>query len=266
MWVLLAALAFSGMAVCIKLLGGAMSVWELVLLRSALALVLLTPAFVRAGPRVFMTRRLGTHFVRSCAGMGALVSFFLALTHLDLALATALGFTRALFVIVLAVLLLGEIVRWRRSLATMVGFAGVVVCVNPGAGTFDPWTLSALTFALFGAGVTVFVKRLTSTEAPLAIVFWTYIIMGSLAAAPAVLTWRTPTFTELAIVLLMSLASAAGQTAMVHGLRAGEATAVTPFEYSRLIYAALLGYFMFGEMPDRSTWIGAAIIVASTLY
>lgn len=265
-WVLLAAFAFSGMGVCIKLLDGAMPVWELVLLRSIMALILLAPAFYRAGPQVFVTRRAGTHFIRSCAGMGALVSFFLAVTHLELALATTLGFTRTLFVIVLAVLVLGEVIRWRRSLATVVGFVGVIVCVNPGAGEFNPWTLSGLSFALFGAGVTVFVKRLTSTEAPLTIVFWTYVIMGSMAAIPAIYFWRTPEPWELGIILAMSLASAAGQTAMVHGLRAGEATAVTPFEYSRLLYAALLGYFIFAEIPSGSTWIGAVIIVASTLY
>lgn len=254
------------MAVCIKIAGRTMSVWELVALRTAFALLVIAPSCYRAGTRFLVTRRPGAHFFRSVLGMGGLVSFFFAVTHLDLALATTLGFTRALFVILLALLFLREKVRWRRSLATAVGFLGVVICVQPGADTFNPWTLVALAFALFGAGVTTMVKRLTSTESPLTIVFYTYVQMGLMAVVPAYLTWTTPSFNELAIVALMGICSVAGQSCMVYGLRAGDATAVTPFEYSRLLFAAVFGYFLFAEVPANQTWLGGAVIIASTVY
>jgi drug/metabolite transporter (DMT)-like permease len=90
--------------------------------------------------------------------------------------------------------------------------------------------------------------------------------MGSFAAVPAILTWKTPDLREVVIILVMAVFSTLGQTCTVLGLRAGEATAVAPFDYSRLLYATAAGFFIFTEVPTLATFIGAAIIVASTLY
>ena len=265
LWILAAALGFSGMTVCLKLLSKTMPVWEMVVLRAAFSILVISPALVRTGPTVLRTRRLKTHLFRSLLGMGGLVGMYIALAHLDLALVTTLGFTRTLFVIILAVLFLGEVIRWRRTAATIVGFAGIIVCVQPGD-SFDPWTLAGLGAALFAAGVMTLVKRLTSTESPLTILLWTYLLMGGIALLPALFVWRTPTVPELLIIALMGVFSTWGQTCMVHGLRAGEATAVAPFEYTRLLYAALLGFLIFGETPNSSTWYGGILIIGSTLY
>jgi drug/metabolite transporter (DMT)-like permease len=181
-------------------------------------------------------------------------------------LATTLGFTRTLFMIALAVLFLGEVVRWRRTLATVVGFAGVVVCIQPGALGFDPWTLVGAVSALFAAGVTTMIKRLTTTEPPLRILVWSYLIIGFIVAVPAAVIWKTPGIDELMAVALMGLFSAWGQTCMVNSLRVGEATAVAPFEYSRLLFAALVGMLFFAEWPTLETMLGATLIVGSTLY
>lgn len=265
-WILVASLGFSFMAVCIKVLGDTMDVWQVIAWRSWIALLILSPGLWRARRTVLRTTSPGTHLLRSLLGMGGLTCFFLALIHLDMALATTLGFTRILFVIVLAVLLLGEVIRWRRTAATLVGFVGVLVCVQPGDGAFDPWTLAALLAALFSAGVTVFIKRLTRTESPLTIMAWSYIIMGVVTTLPTLVLWRTPTLTELALVAASAVASAWGQSCMVLGLRAGEATVVAPFEYTRLLYAGALGFFLFQEVPASSTWLGGAIIIGSTAY
>jgi drug/metabolite transporter (DMT)-like permease len=263
---LAAAAAFSMMAVCMKVIGRTLPVWEMLVLRALFALTVLAPAIVRAGPKVLATTRPGAHLLRNVIGMSAVVSFYYALAHLELALVTTLSFTRTLFVILLAVAFLGERVRWRRTVATLAGFAGVVVCVQPGSTAFDPWTLVALTGALGTAGVSTAIKRLTTTESPLTIVALSYVIMGSLAAIPAALDWHAPNVQEVALVAFMGLLSAAGQSCMVRGLRDGEATAVAPFDYSRLIYSAALGYLLFAEVPSAATWAGGAIIISSTLY
>jgi drug/metabolite transporter (DMT)-like permease len=265
-WFVMAAVTFSIMGALIKLAGQTLSVWEIVLLRTVFALLFVAPAVVRGGPRVLHTQRAGAHLFRALLGTGGMVCFFYAVTHLDLALATTLGFTRTLFVILLALLFLGERIRWRRTVATGVGFLGVIICVQPGAEDFDEWTLSALAFALCGAGVTIMVKRLTRTERPLTIVTYTYLVMGVVSAVPCMLSWRTPTAYELGLVALMGLFSVLGQSCMVRGLNVGEVTAVTPFEYSRLLFAAGIGYLVFAEVPASSTWLGGAVIIASTLY
>ena len=265
-WFLLASVSFSGMAVCVKLLGRTMSVWEIAVLRSLFALVVLSPILFRPGPSVWKTHHFGTHVFRGALGMCAMVTFFYAVTHLDIALVSGLGFTRVLFIIVLAVLFLGEVVPWQRVVATVVGFAGVLICLQLGTGEFNPWTLCALAFALVTAIIATLVKRMTFTEAPLTIVMWTYVLMGLFSLVPAMLTWTAPTFEELVLIAILGAGSALGQTAVVHGLRAGEVTVVAPFDYTRLLFAAWFGYLFFAEIPGVSTWLGSVVIVASSLY
>ena len=265
-WMLAAMLGLAGMSVAVKFLSQSMSVWEVLVLRAAFALMILSPALIRAGPLVLRTTRFGLHAWRSLFGFFGMLSMFFALKHLDLALVTTLGFARILFMIVCAVLFLGETIRWRRSLATVAGFIGVVVCMRPGADDFEPWTLAALGMALLGAGVTTTIKRLTSTEAPLTITTYAYLMMGGVAIVPALFDWRVPGAEELLAVVAMAAFSTMGQTCVVYALRAGEVTAVTPFEYSRLLWAVAFGYLLFAEIPATSTWYGGAIIIASTLY
>ena len=266
LWMLLAGTGFTGMTVCIKLAGQTMPIFVIIVLRAAFALVVISPAIVRAERGFFRTTRPGAHILRSVFGVLGISTMMLALTHLDLALATTLSFTRTLFMIVLAAVFLNEIIRWRRTAATVVGFFGVVICIQPGAAGFDPWTLVGVLAALFAGGVTTMVKKLTSTEPPLRIMVWSYVLISLFALIPCIWMWQTPTLTELGYIAAMGVFSAWGQSCMVASLRVGEVTAVAPFEYSRLVFATLIGYFAFAENPSNWTWVGASLIVASTLY
>lgn len=265
-WTLVSGLGLSGMAVCMKVLGQRLPVSELVVLRALVGMIALSPLVLRAGIGSLRTRKPMLHFMRSAFGLGGITCFVLALVHLDLALATTLSFTRVLFVIVAAALFLGEVVRWRRASATVVGFLGVLVIAQPGGDAFSGWVLVGLFGTLFQVGVTTTLKQLTDTDTPLSITVRAYLWMGGLAAVHAVFVWRTPTLEELILVLVMGASSALGQTCMAMALRAGEATAVIPFEYARLLYAGIAGYVLFAEIPATSTWLGAAIIAASTAY
>jgi drug/metabolite transporter (DMT)-like permease len=264
---MLSAFWLTGMAVSIKIAGETLSAWQIVLLRALIALVFVSPALARQGFGKLRTNRLRVHILRSVFGFGGIVSLVFAVTHLELALATTLGFTRTLFVIVLALMFLGERLNAKRAIATIVGFCGVVICTQPGSGgEVSLWVLVGLSAAVFAAAVSTTIKNLTRTESPITILVWSYFIMGSFAAVPAILTWKTPDLREVVIILVMAVFSTLGQTCTVLGLRAGEATAVAPFDYSRLLYATAAGFFIFTEVPTLATFIGAAIIVASTLY
>ncbi len=266
-WIIVAAVWLTAMAVTIKVLGKTMSPWEIVLLRSVFALLLIMPALARQGFDKVRTRRPGMHMIRALVGFCGFTSMVFAVTHLDLALFTTMGFTRILFVILLAILFLGERLNVRRAAATLAGFLGVIITMQPGGqGGFDPWILVALGSALFAAGVSTSIKNLTRTEAPITILFWAYGLMALLAAGPALYTWRMPTLHEFGLVAMIGVFTTLGQTCTVMGLRAGDATAVVPFDYTRLLYAAAIGFFAFGEVPSIATFIGAAVIIASTLY
>ncbi len=265
-WGLMAALAFSCMQVAIKEAGRTLPVWQILVLRSAIALVFISPALYRVGLSSLATKRPRMHVFRALLGFGGISTLVLSLKHLDLTIVATLGFSSTLFVILFAWLFLGERILRDRTIATVVGFLGVLICLKPGPEGIDLWALAMLASAVFAASVHTAIKSLTGTERPTTILFWSYIGIGSLAAIPCWLTWVEPTAADLMLVALMALCTTAGQTCMVMSLRAGEAIAVAPCSYTRIIYATIFGFFLFGELPAWTTFAGAAVIVASTLY
>lgn len=265
-WILLASLLFTIMSAMVKSVGARLDSFEIGFFRCAFGLLAVLPFMLRAGPAAFQTRRPVMHLMRGLLGTTAMFCGFYALTHLPLAEATAIGFASSLFVIVLAVLFLGEAVRWRRWTATVVGFVGVLVMVGPGGHGLDPAMLVALFGTLCVATVSVVIKRLSATESPLSIVFSFGVVSTVVSAAPAAMVWQTPTADELALLVLIGAIGTAAQSCGIRGFRAGEATAVAPFDYSRLLFAGVLGYAIWGDVPTTYTLAGACLIVASTLY
>lgn len=265
-WILSASILFSIMSAAVKTVGARLDIFQIAFFRCLVGLLVILPFMVRIGPQVFKTRRPVLHVVRSLTGLMAMFCGFYAITHLPLADATAITFAKPLFMIVLAVLFLGEVVRWRRWSATIIGFLGVLVMINPGENGLDPAMAAALAGTLCVAVVVVLVKRLSATEAPLTILFTFGIVSTIGSVVPAALVWQTPTWTELALMVLIGSLGASGQSCMIRGFRVGEATAVVPFEYSQLLFAGLFGYMLFGNIPTVNTLAGAVLIVASTLY
>ena len=265
-WALIAALAFSCMQVAIKEAGRTLPVWQILVLRSALALLFIFPAIWRAGFASLATKRPKMHIFRTCLGFGGISTLVLSLQHLELTIVATLGFSSTLFVILFAWAFLGERIVRDRTIATVIGFIGVLICLNPGPEGVNPWALVMLGSAVFAASVHTAIKSLTGTERPTTILFWSYFGIMCLSAIPCALTWVEMTTADMAMVGLMAVCATAGQTCMVMSLRAGEAIAVAPCSYTRIIYATLFGYFIFNDLPAWSTLAGAAVIVASTLY
>ena len=266
LWVLLAAVGFSVMAVLAKSLGETLHSFQIAFFRSAVGLAVLLPLVMRAGRGVLRTRVPGLHLVRAMTGAVAMMCGFYALTHLPLATATAITFTRPLFLIVVAVLFLGEPVRWRRWSATLVGFAGVMVILRPGAGDFDPAMLVALLQTLAASMVVVLLKRMPPEEKHLTVLFFTVAYTTIITLGPALWVWRESSGPILVTAVLMGAIGVSAQAAMVRAFRIAEATAVAPFDYARLLFATGFGMALFAEFPDAWTVLGAAIIVASTIY
>ena len=190
---------------------------------------------------------------------------FYAITHLAYADAVAISYARTLFLIPLAVLLLGETVQIRRWSATAAGFLGVLVIVRP-AGDVEPATLIAVGGALLAAGSTVAMKRLTGSERPETVLFYFGLVSTLVTLLPALAVWRQPDLPELALLVVLGATGAAGQYCMIRGLSIGETTAVIPFDYLRLLLAGVIGFLLFAEVPDVFSFAGAALIVGSTLY
>ena len=265
-WILTSAVIFTATNALIKQMGSTLDSFQMVFFRGLFGTLFLWPIVWRAGGwDVLRTKRMNFHLARGLTGSLSLMTIFYALTHMPLADVTGISFSRSLWVIVLAVLFLNEKIRWRRSFATLVGFLGVLIMVRPGPHA-NPAAVAAVLNALFVAMSVVLIKRLTVTERPLTILFWGTLIPTFVTLPPALVVWKNPTNMELIQMALVGAGLSIGHTCLINGLRAGEATAVMPFDYTRLILSGFAGYIFFTEVPDPYTIIGATLIVGSTFY
>ena len=265
LWVLAAGLLASAMGAGIKLLGQAMDPLQLAFIRAGFGLLTVLPFMLRAGVGSLRTRHPLGHLWRGGFGALSMICGYYALAHLPLAEVTALNFTNALFLVLLAALWLGETVRLRRALATVVGFAGVLIMLRPGAGI----EFAALVI-VFGAFCTalamVALKQLLATEARVTVMFYFSVATTVISLPPALFVWQTPEWHVLVALMFIGALGAWSQSLLMRGFAIAEASAVAPFDYARLPFTGALGYFMFGDVPTGWTLLGAAIIVGSTFY
>jgi drug/metabolite transporter (DMT)-like permease len=171
-----------------------------------------------------------------------------------------------LFSVVVAALIVGEKVRWRRWSATVIGFAGVLIMVRPGEGSLQLGALVALANAAAVAVSILLVKRLSDSETPLMILTQFAIFSTILLAVPATLVWRWPDLWGWVLAFGIALSATVGQYFWVQAFKSGEMSAVAPFEYMRLPFAVFVGWLIWGEMPVIWTYVGASIVIGSALY
>ncbi len=266
-WMMGATIGFTLNGAMVKALAQlGMDAFQISFARAFFALLAILPFVWHERRTVLKTRYWGTHILRALAGAIAMLCGFYAVSKMPLADVTALGFTQPLFTTLLAFFLLSEVVRWRRWTATLVGFLGVLVIVRPGAETFEPTALAALAMAFGIALAVTLVKRFPANESRVTMLL-TFCLTSILLSAPlAFYTWRTPTLPELALLIGVGFIGVASQSMIIRAYQNGEASFIAPFDYSKLLFAGLIGYFLFGEIPDQWTFAGAAIIVGATLY
>ena len=193
-------------------------------------------------------------------------AWYSALQITPLAEAITLNFTVSLWMIPVAILMLGERVGPRRWIATIVGFAGVLIVLQPGAETLSAGGLLAIFAALLFAISMALVRLLARSESPLAIVFYMNLIMTPISLGPALWWWEMPTLEQLGWLLGIGCILTIAHFSMARALSIMEATAIVPLDFTRLPFAVLIGWFAFAEFPDIWTWVGAVFIVASAVY
>lgn len=265
-WMVTSSLVFAVMATGIKLLGQDLPVVEILLFRQMFVLVLVSPAIFRGFPAVLRTPRRSLHFTRSLLAFVAMTAGFTALVHLPLAEATAISFARTLFTTMLAVLFLHEVVGWRRWSATLVGFLGVLVIVRPSPDNLNEYALLALLSAGFVAALQVALRTLARTERPITIMTYQNVTLSILLAGPAAYFWVTPSWEQVAAMAAIGALMSVVQWTMIKAYGSGEASAIAPMEYGRIVFATVAGILVFAEVPTVYTAVGTALIIASTLY
>lgn len=271
---LVAMALFSVMGACAKaVLGSGLPLPIVLLSRALITMLVLAPWLARrGGAGLVATRRPWLHLGRGLCGLAAMGFSTLALTLIPLADAIALNQARPLWLLVIAVLFLGERVGWRRPLAALVGFAGVLVVAfgerGAGAGLgLNPGTAVALAASIAGAGVGAFVCRLAAVgEPPFRVVFLYGVISLVAWTPPSLAVWQAPTGTQLALLLAAGLAAIAGDFLASIALRRAEASLLAPVEFAQVPLGAVIGFLVFGERPGWPLFAGVALMLGSVAY
>jgi drug/metabolite transporter (DMT)-like permease len=266
LWLVSGGFIFTINGVMIRALSEQVESVQTAFFRAFISVILLLPLIATGRVKPWTSPRLAGHFWRTAMGTISMVLGFYAISMLPLADATALGFSQPLFSVCVAALIAGEKVRWRRWSATIIGFVGVLIMVRPGAGSLQPGALLALCNAMSVAVSIYLVRRLSESETPLMILTQFALFSTLLLAVPAIWVWRWPDAWGWTLAVGVSLSATVGQFFWVQAFKAGEMSAVAPFEYMRLPFAVFMGWLVWGEMPVVWTYVGASIVIASTLY
>lgn len=264
-----ATLFFALMFAAIRWLGPYFPLGEIVFFRSVLGLpVIVAAALLSGGPSLLSTRRIDSHALRSIAGTISMFCNFAAYIFLPLADATAIGFAAPLFVVILAALVLAERVHVYRWSAVVLGFIGVLIIAGPEGGMSRAALYGAF-FALTGAGLMavamIFLRRMSAHEHSITIAFYFMLTSAVIAVITALFGWNMPTWEQALVLIFTGLAGGVGQLFLSFSYRFSEASALAPFDYAAMIWAVVLGYSLFGELPAPQVWLGGAIVIAAGL-
>ncbi len=206
------------------------------------------------------------HITRSFFGWLTVTALFWAGSLMALADATAISFLSPLVAMVLAVLFLGERVGWLRISAAAIMLSGALILVRPGTGAFQPAALIALVSALAGGVESTLIKRLSSLEPRVQVLFINNSIGLLIALVAAYWVWREPSAVQWLLLAAVGVSMAAAQVFFLTGMRDGEASFVMPFMYSTLVFASVLDLWVFGDAPDATGALGALVIVAGAVF
>ena len=228
-------------------------------------LIVVPTIFVARGPRAMVTASLRLQIIRALAVAGSSVLFILGLGYLEVAEATAINFVSPIFITALSIPLLGEKVGIRRWAAAAVGFAGVMMVVQPGGDAFSLAALLPMGAALSWA-VAAIATRMMISERPQATLAWSAVVGLVVLTAFVPYGWHSPTAREIAIAVLMGLFSTVGHWLIVLAYRKAPVSTLAPFSYVQLLFAGLAGFAAFGTIPGMWTFIGGVVIAASGLY
>lgn len=249
-----------------KWLVASFSVGQVVLVRSIGAFVILGPMIARQGAgKLLRPERPGLQVVRVVAATLDTTLFYAAVVHLPLADVMSFYMAGPIYVAALSHLLLGERVGWRRWMAILVGFCGVLIMLDPSAAALSPSSLFALVGSLSFALSIVLNRRLRGTS-DTTLVTWQTVGAGLLGGVLAVGDWSPPSATDLGAMLLLGIVSGAAHLMITRALKLAPASTLAPLHYTLLLWGVALGFVFFGDVPGPQILVGAGIVVLAGLF
>ena len=266
-YMVVAGFVFAGSSAASKWLVATYPVGEVLFSRTVVGLIALS-AFIlpRKGLAVFRTQRLGAHLVRGVSQTTSQSLLVIAFSLMPLASATAINFSAPLFATLASIVLLKEGVGAARWTALVVGFLGVLLVTNPGAGTFQAGALYALANAVLFGTVTAGVRGMTATESTETLTMYQMVLLSTFYTLMLPFGFVVPTWGDALLMLVNGVTNAIGQFLWTRALHLAPTSALAPFQYLSLVWALIIGFAVWGDVPTASLLIGSAIVVGSGIF
>lgn len=266
-WVTIAMAAFAGLGAFGKyVIAQGLDPLQVIFLRNFICLMMLTPLLALRGRSLLISAKPKLYLARVGLAFVSMTSWFTALSLIPLAELTAISFLAPLFATLFAVLYLGEVVRARRWTALIVGFIGAMIILRPGSSAVGIGQMLALFSALTNGVIGPLLKQMTNEDDADKIVFLSNLYLTPISLVPALFVWQWIPAALWLPLLAMGACAVLGHIALMRGFASTDASLVFTFEFSRLPFAAAIGWLVFGEPTDIWTWIGASVIFGSAVY
>lgn len=257
---------FALMQVCVRSVSDEIHPFETAFFRNFFGVLFMLPLLLRAGPRVLRTQKIHMHVLRGSLQTCSLLLMFYALTIGKLSDNVALSFTAPLYTAILAVLFLGEKAEWRRWAALAAGFAGVLIIMRPGSGAIGLSGVLVLVSSVLWGSAMMSIKFMARTDSALTMNIYMGLTMGPLSLIPALFVWTWPSPEAWAWLAGVGFTGVLAHLLLAQSFREADATAVLPYDFVRLLWAALFGFAFFGEEPGVWTLVGGAVIFGSATF
>ena len=234
--------------------------------RCLMGLIIITPFVARNNFRALQTDNMRLQIFRASINIISMICWFSAIGMMHFEKATALGFTTPLFTTVLAVVVLGEVIRFHRTAALLLGFIGIIIIIRPGYVPFEFGTVLMLIASFSFSFVLIFVKKLSATDSSLTIIFYHLLYMTPVFFILSLFYWENINLYQLIVFTLMGASGLLSHWCLAQAFKMSDTTFVMPLQFTKLIWASLIGLFIFAEQPDIWTWVGGIIIFISVVY
>ena len=263
---ILSIVLFSIMNIFIRKAAENLPVFEVVFFRNLLAFIVMLPILKSTGLVAIKMNNTKLFFMRGFFGAIGMLAGFTSLTLIPLAQATAISFSKPIFITIGATIFLGEIIKARRIAAIIIGIIGMLIIVQPGVNSFSFGIMLAIIAALAGSLNALIVKKQTLTDTPQAIVTWMVIILIPITFIPAIPVWEWPSFETWLYLWGIAIVGTLAHFSWTKSYSMADITSLEPIEFIKLPIMALLGWMIFSEIPGTWTWVGGLIIFMSTIY
>ena len=263
---IMSTICFVSMQSLIRQIGGELPPVEVAFFRNLFGFCAIAPIFFRQGFKPLKTSRLRQHALRGALQGVSMMAFFTGVTMVPFAEATSISFSAPLFATILAVIILREKIRIRRISALLFGFVGVLVVLRPGFVEVGVGQGLLLSSSLIWGAAIIVIKRLSISESAATQTAYMGLFMTPITFLPALYVWETPTIDQLGWMALIGIFGTIGHLCFAGAFRRAESSALLPLDFLRLLWASLLGYFLFVEIPDFWVWIGGGLIFTSATY